>query len=407
MKDLGDSLLESRYQKGSLDRFTDRLCADSLAEPLGKVDRKFVHSMLKGISVSRSLNLTEIARGLEENISLHATHKRLSRNLYDEALVENISARLLRLGSERVGPNTRLIVHVSELHKKFARKIEFLPTAEENSEASFKVCEIIASEPESKTYFPLLTHVWSHEVPGFISDAEEVFNSVRKVLDATANQGIVFVDNRTVSQATCDMIFADRTINYMVLVEDRSMPVLVRNDCFSLEQMLDRVETRYGKILYKLVPVGILGAAQTDLDLFVHAGCSGVKIPSSGRPVNFIALRTKSSILEEHATPFLTTQTDLRSRKALMGLVDSFLSMGDILSMHCALRDSFNPENFRVLSYKRLQLLMTLLEAVIGYEVSVAGDEMLMDQRFAQSPHDGQLQRTYLLPENDALALPR
>ena len=407
MKDLGDSLLESRYQKGSLDTFTDRLCADSLAEPLGKVDRKFVHSMLKGISVSRSLNLTEIARGLEENISLHATHKRLSRNLYDEALVENISARLLRLGSERVGPNTRLIVHVSELHKKFARKIEFLPTAEENSEASFKVCEIIASEPESKTYFPLLTHVWSHEVPGFISDAEEVFNSVRKVLDATANQGIVFVDNRTVSQATCDMIFADRTINYMVLVEDRSMPVLVRNDCFSLEQMLDRVETRYGKILYKLVPVGILGAAQTDLDLFVHAGCSGVKIPSSGRPVNFIALRTKSSILEEHATPFLTTQTDLRSRKALMGLVDSFLSMGDILSMHCALRDSFNPENFRVLSYKRLQLLMTLLEAVIGYEVSVAGDEMLMDQRFAQSPHDGQLQRTYLLPENDALALPR
>ena len=407
MKDLGDSLLESRYQNGSLDRFTDRLCADALAEPLGKVDRKFVQSMLKGISVSRSLNLTEIARGLEENISLHATHKRLSRNLYDEALVENISTRLLRLGSERVGPNTRLIVHVSELHKKFARKIEFLPTAEENSEASFKVCEIIASEPESKTYYPLLTHVWSHEVPGFISDAEEVFNSVRKVLDATANQGIVFIDNRTVSQATCDMIFADRTINYMVLVEDRSMPVRVRNECFSLEQMLDRVETRYGKILYKLVPVGILGAAQTDIDLFVHAGCSGVKIPSSGRPVNFIALRTKSSILEEHATPFLTTQTDLRSRKALMGLVDSFLSMGDILSMHRALRDSFNPENFRVLSYKRLQLLMTLLEAVIGYEVSVAGDEMLMDQVFAQSPHDGQLQRTYLLPENDALALSR
>ena len=407
MKDLGDSLLESRYQNGSLDRFTDRLCADALAEPLGKVDRKFVQSMLKGISVSRSLNLTEIARGLEENISLHATHKRLSRNLYDEALVENISTRLLRLGSERVGPKTRLIVHVSELHKKFARKIEFLPTAEENSEASFKVCEIIASEPESKTYFPLLTHVWSHEVPGFISDAEEVFNSVRKVLDETANQGIVFIDNRTVSQATCDMIFADRTINYMILAEDRSMPVRVRNDCFSLEQMLDRVETRYGKILYKLVPVGVLGAAQTDLDLFVHAGCSGVKIPSSGRSVNFIALRTKSSILEEHATPFLTTQTDLRSRKALMGLVDSFLSMGDILSMHRALRDSFNPENFRVLSYKRLQLLMTLLEAVIGYEVSVGGDEMLMDQVFAQSPHDGQLQRTYLLPENDALALSR
>jgi len=37
----------------------------------------------------------------------------------------------------------------------------------------------------------------------------------------------------------------------------------------------------------------------------------------------------------------------------------------------------------------------------------VGGDEMLTEQVFAQSPHDGQLQRTYLLPENDAVALSR
>ena len=163
----------------------------------------------------------------------------------------------------------------------------------------------------------------------------------------------------------------------------------------------------YGKILYKLVPVGVLGSTQTDLDLFVHAGCTSVKIPSSGRSVNFIALRTKSSILEEQATPFLTTETDLRSRKALMGLVDSFLSLQDVLAMHRALRESFNPENFRVLSYKRLQLLMTLLEAVIGYEVSVRGVELPIDQIFTQSPHDGQIQRTYLLPGRRPAAVSR
>ena len=125
-------------------------------------------------------------------------------------------------------------------------------------------------------------------------------------------------------------------------------------------------------------------------------------MPLSGRSVNFIVLKTKSSILEEQATPLLTTQTDLRSRKALMGLVDAFLSMQDIVAMHRALRDSFNPENFRVLSYKRLQLLLTLLEAVIGYEVSVRGDELPIDEAFSQSPHDGEIQRTYLLPEIEA-----
>ena len=389
-------------QNLSLNEFAERLCADSLAQPLGKVERKFVHSMLKGISVSRSVNLTEIARGLGENISLHATHKRLSRNLYDADLVRNLTERLLKIGSERVGAQTRLIVHVSELQKKFARKIEFLPTAEGFSNSSFKVCEIIASEPHSKTYIPLLTHVWSPEVPGFVSDAVEVFNSVKKVLAATKNQGVLYLDNRNVPQQTCEMIFADPKINYMIMVDERDMQVRVRNELFSIQEMLDRVETRYGKILYKLVPVGILGPAQTDLDLFVHAGCAGAKMPLSGRSVNFIVLKTKSSILEEQATPLLTTQTDLCSRKALMGLVDAFLSMQDIVAMHRALRDSFNPENFRVLSYKRLQLLLTLLEAVIGYEVSVRGDELPIDEAFSQSPHDGEIQRTYLLPDLEA-----
>ena len=75
--------------------------------------------------------------------------------------------------------------------------------------------------------------------------------------------------------------------------------------------------------------------------------------------------------------------------------------------MHRALRESFNPENFRVLSYKRLQLLMTLLEAVIGYEVSVRGVELPIDQTFTQSPHDGQIQRTYLLPGHGPAAVSR
>ena len=121
-------------------------------------------------------------------------------------------------------------------------------------------------------------------------------------------------------------------------------------------------------------------------------------MPLSGRSVNFIVLKTKSSILEEQATPFLTTHTDLRSRKALMGLVDSFLSTQDVIDLHRRFRESFNPENFRVLSYNRLQLLMTLLEAVIGYEVSARGDELPIDETFAESPHDGKLERTYLLP---------
>ena len=67
---VGDRLREQIH------RFSGELCTG-----LGKVVSRFVEEMVFGISASGSVVLTRIARSLEEGISLHDTHKRLSRNL--------------------------------------------------------------------------------------------------------------------------------------------------------------------------------------------------------------------------------------------------------------------------------------------------------------------------------------
>ena len=46
----------------SLTEFSELLCADETGADLGKVGRKFVQSMLLGISRSRSVSLTDISR---------------------------------------------------------------------------------------------------------------------------------------------------------------------------------------------------------------------------------------------------------------------------------------------------------------------------------------------------------
>ena len=381
----------------SLSEFSELLCSDSLGADLGKVGCKFVRSMLHGVSRSRSVNLTEIAKGLDEKISLHATHKRLSRNLDDPELTANLSDRLLKLRAAQVDAETRIIVHRYELNKKFARKIEFLSKSDDLPTAGFKVCEILASEPGSQTYLPLLAHVWSDQVPGYVSDSDEILKSVRQVLAATGNKGMLYFDDHSITQEILAPIMTDQHINYIMLVRDDDVEVSFRKKNYSMKEMLSRVETRYGKILYKLVPDGVFGA-KTDLDLFMHVGSVGVKMPTSDRSLSFIALKTESSYLGEAATPILTTRINLRSRKALMGLIDSFLSIQDIVGMHRTLRDSFNPGNFRVLTFNRLQLLMTLLESVIHYKLAMGGDELVSDRMFAPKPHDGQFERTYLLP---------
>jgi hypothetical protein len=71
--------------------FAQLLCSPELGHNLGRVGNKFVSSMLLGIHRTRSVNLTNIARGLNEGIRLHATHKRLSRNLDDLDLSRTLS----------------------------------------------------------------------------------------------------------------------------------------------------------------------------------------------------------------------------------------------------------------------------------------------------------------------------
>jgi len=72
------------------------------------VASRFVEEAVLGISSSGSVQLTEIDRALEENIDLHATHKRLNRNLADESLEHSIVANVLKLGSKHINKNTLL-----------------------------------------------------------------------------------------------------------------------------------------------------------------------------------------------------------------------------------------------------------------------------------------------------------
>ena len=68
--------------------------------------------------------------------------------------------------------------------------------------------------------------------------------------------------------------------------------------------------------------------------------------------MSLIALKVNSNYLGELQTiPIVTSRTKLRSRKSLMGLVESFLSMQDVIQTHVTCRDQFKPADFRVLSF--------------------------------------------------------
>ncbi len=396
--------MTNQSHNSTLEKFTTRFCSDRLGSPMGKVDHKFVDGMLRGIHYARSVNLTEVAKQLRENITLHATHKRLSRNLDNPELAIDLGERLLKLGAAKVRSDTRLVVHVYDLNKKYARKIEYLSDPDASAHTGFKVCEVLANNSASEAYVPLLARVWSDKVPSYVSDTDEILKAVRQVFKATGNKGLLCIkDKCQLSDNSLRPLIQDPSFDFIAMTTVEPVPVIYRNEQHLLHELIEQVETRYGKTMFKLIPEGYLGKVRTDLDFFMHAGALSIKLPHCDRPLSLIALKSKTAYVGEFTTPMLTSHTNLRSRKSLMGLVESFLRSQDVVVAHKSLRDTFNPADFRVLTYTRLQLLLTLLQAVIHYEVDSLGKASIKEHTITVKPHDGELDRTYLLPGHHRL----
>jgi len=76
--------------------------------------------MVYGIQASESVVLTEVARTLEEPISIKKIEERLSRNLQRPELEGVVQDNLLRMAQGHIGKDTLLIIDPSDLSKKYA-----------------------------------------------------------------------------------------------------------------------------------------------------------------------------------------------------------------------------------------------------------------------------------------------
>ena len=155
--------------------FSGELCTG-----MGKVATRFVEETVFGLSASGSVHLTEIGRSLEEDIPLHATHKRLSRNLGEESLGSCLKKNVLNLGAKRVSNKTLLIVDPTDLHKKYARKMQYLATVRDASEKTigkgYWMCDVVGCEVGSNEITPLAQELWSQKAPDFTSENEQILS---------------------------------------------------------------------------------------------------------------------------------------------------------------------------------------------------------------------------------------
>ena len=126
---------------------------------LPKPARRFIAEVLYGIQARQSVRLTEIGRALQESISLKKTEYRLCRQLRRTGLWERLTARICRLAASRIQDLTLLILDLSDISKKYAKRMEYMAGVHDGSEGGvgmgYWLLQVIAAETGKHLVLPL------------------------------------------------------------------------------------------------------------------------------------------------------------------------------------------------------------------------------------------------------------
>ncbi len=325
-----------------------------LSEGLPKVAGRFVMEMLYGIQASQSVVLTKIGRMLEETVSIKKVEERLSRQLLREGLGEKVQDNLIELASPLVGKDTLLILDPSDIQKKYAKKMQYLAKVHDGSEDAigngYWTCNVVAAEIEGSAVVPLVGRLYSCESPEFVSENREILTVMNKVSGATKKRGVWVIDRG-----------GDRR-NLIVPMLKRGYRFLIRlignrNLICSGKEMLAQDIAKDCPMLYAETIAKLDDGKEKVYHL--EFGYKHVRFPGTEDSLWMLVVRG----FGHNPMILLTTEPLRRSRKVLWRMVRAYMRRWAIEETIRYIKQSYELEDVRVLSYRSLQNIMPLVWA--------------------------------------------
>ncbi len=335
-----------------IEKFSGELCV-----PLGKVLSRFVKEMLYGILCSGSVRLTEISRSLEEPITLHKTHDRLSRNLRHGFIEKALERSLLQLASPFINKKTLIIIDPSEIVKPYARKMEYLGEVRDGSKKvignGYWLYPVVGYDKEKERIIPLVNRLYSSKAPDFQSENQNILDISKQIFAASQHQGIIVMDRGGDREKLLTPWLKNPEINFIVRQRgDRHL--IYRNDQRLCKDLPKQCRLKYTETVTR---IDRDGKSQT---YELKFGFIPVRLPAY--PKRQLYLVVVDGFGEEPLM-LLTTLTMRRKRKVVWDVVESYIARWRIEETIRYIKQSYNLEDVRVLTYQRLKNLVTLVMA--------------------------------------------
>jgi len=353
---------------------------EEISAGLGKVSTKFVKEFILGILQTQSLKLTDISQVLQEDISLHATQKRLSRNLGDPKIALVVGAKILERAGRRIKKDSLMLLHPIRLRKKYATSMEYMGSIDSHehlaAETECHLWDVVTCDLETEILTPVLLTPWSTNNLE-VTEEESVRLLTDKVRAAAKGNGLLATGRSGDKRDVLVRWAEDKTSRFLVRQRDGSM-LLHNKRLYSVAELGGMCDTLYGKIIFKHLTDANFSAYgfpdASKLDVFIHFGFLPVRLPECpDRPLSLLVIKS------EFGEPviYLTTEPLRRNREVLSDMVQVCFKIDMIGRSSRTSLLNYDFDDIRVLSFTRLKNMLTLIQAASYF--SATRQELTLD----------------------------
>jgi hypothetical protein len=331
-----------------------RVFSGKVSEGLPKVARRFVGEMLHGIASEQSVHLSQIARSLSEKIPLIKTINRLSFELTRKELWEKITSGILKLAKADIKADTLLILDLSDIAKPYARAMEYLGRVHDGSlnelADGYWTVNVIAAEVGKAEIIPLYSRLYSIAAPDCAGENAEIFRAVDMVSRSVDNRGIWVMDRGMDRKIIFDRLLTSRKRFIIRLKGDRFVSYSGKK--LIVSDLAQRCFLPYSETL-------VWEERQKETSYNISFGFCRVFLPETPVPLYLVVVRG----FGEEPMMLLTNLPLRKNRVVLLRVVKAYITRWGIEETIRFIKQSYQLEDIRVQTYRRLQNMMALVLA--------------------------------------------
>jgi hypothetical protein len=356
--------------KGQIKRFSGMLVKD-----FPRPDQKFITQVIYGIQASKDVKLSNIGRALKEKISLKKTEDRLSYNISKEDISHKINERISFLSSKRIHDEMVLSLDIGDVRKYYAKAMENLAKVRDGSKKEigegYWLCKVIASDISGEKIIPLYNELYSQASEDFKSENHQMLKAMDTVIAHTKKKGIWAIDRGGDRNKILEAFFERRQRFVIRLVGDRD---LIDKDGYKINslQMASCYRCRHQAKIVRI-------KKGKEKIYHLNYGMLPVRLPWNDTPLFMVIIK---GFGKKPMMLLTNLKVETKIKESIWRVAEIYFARWKCEESFRYIKQSYNLEDIRLLTYKGLRNMVSFLLAVSYFVSTYLGDSLKLKLLF-------------------------